>query len=580
MSSIGITNDSWSFHIVDQLVQQQITNFCIAPGSRNSPISLAVARRKDIKAHVHFDERGLGFYALGIAKASQNPVVIVVTSGTAVGNLLPSIMEAFQSHIPLIVITADRPIELQDSEANQTIDQTKIFQNFVKWQSEIAPSSSTNLDSVRSIISYAAFKSKAETKGPIHINCRFQEPLYSIPQNNNLTSIQATSYFSLKSDFNEEIANIAIQKITSCEKGLIIVAITNSASINEIIEFSKLLNWPIYVEVISRSNISGDSDTLLYQLPYLLEFFPDQFKDLDCILQFGERIISKKILTWMRKTKLKNYFLITEHNKKSDEFHLISDRIITPLAPFVKKLTKSISKKQNEMLSEIKELDLMILEKINNEVFNYNSLSDHLLYYLFNDLSLTNYSMFLGNSSVIRDANTLFFPNKAKGQIFANRGVSGIDGNIATLSGIANTSSSPVIAVIGDLTFLHDLTSIPLLKAQKTPVTLFVINNNGGEIFSQLPVINFQMHFDKFFKTPHNLSFAKIAEFFSIDYKCINSSSSLKNQFKTVTFNKTQIVELKVDPACCRLLRKKIDNALKEAICLPIKNMEAVKTPH
>ncbi len=575
MSSIELTNDEWAFHIVDQLVKQKVYNFCIAPGSRSSPLTLAIAKRKDIKVHVHFDERGLGFYALGFAKASKKPTAIVVTSGTAVGNLFPAIMEASQSHLPLIIITADRPMELQDCEANQTIDQAKIFQGFVKWQTDISPSSSVSVNYIRSVISYGVFKS---TNYPIHINCRFKEPLYSVPQNNNISPIPTIDYFPLKNTFSEQLAENVIQKINKCQKGLIIVSKADSKSINEIIETAKLLNWPIYIEVLSRANISNTPDTFLYHLPYLLEFFPDQFRDLDCVLQFGERIISKKILNWLSKASLKNYFLITEHSKKSDEFHLISDRIITPLKPFVEQLSKRVCKKQNDLLAKVKELDLIVHEEINNQISKYKPLSEQLLYQLFNSLKLSECSVFLGNSSIIRDANTLFFPDNQNSKIFANRGVSGIDGNIATLSGITSQTNTPMVAILGDLTFLHDLNSIPLLKSQKNPITLFVINNNGGEIFSQLPVVNFQMYFDKFFKTPHNLNFSKIAEFFSIEYYCISSSQSLKKHLESITFQNTQIIELKVDATCCRFLRKTIDNSLKETLCFPTKNMEALKT--
>jgi len=575
MSSIEFTNDKWAFHIIDQLVKQKIYNFCIAPGSRSSPLTLAIAKRKDIKVHVHFDERGLGFYALGIAKASKSPTVIVVTSGTAVGNLLPAVMEASQSHFPLIIITADRPMELQDCEANQTVDQTKIFQNFVKWQAEISPSSSVSVSYIRSVISYGVFKSD---NYPIHINCRFKEPLCSIPQNDNMNSIPTIDYFLLKNAFSKQLAENVIQKINKCQKGLILVSKANPKSINEIIETSRLLNWPIYVEVLSRASISSIPDTFLYHLPYLLEFLPGQFEDLDCVLQFGERIISKKIQNWLRKAKLKKYFLITDHSKKSDEFHLISDRIITPLKPFVKLLSRIVYKKQNDTLAKIKELDLIISKEINDQISKYEPLSEQLLYQLFNNLKQANCSIFLGNSSIVRDANTLFFPNNQNNQIFANRGVSGIDGNIATLSGITSQTNFPMIAILGDLTFLHDLNSIPLLKSQKNPIILFVINNNGGEIFSQLPIVNFQTYFDKFFKTPHNLSFSKIAEFFSIDYYNISSSQSLKKHLESITFQNTQIVELKIDSAYCSLLRKTIDNTIEEILCFPTKNMEALKT--
>ena len=146
---------SW---LIDQLVQQGVRHFCIAPGSRSTPLALAVREHKGAKLHIHYDERGLGFYALGIAKATLEPAAVIVTSGTAVGNLLPSVMEAHHTCTPLILLTADRPPELRDCGANQTTDQVKIFGPFVRWQIDLPCSMHENY--FRSIGAQGYFYSK------------------------------------------------------------------------------------------------------------------------------------------------------------------------------------------------------------------------------------------------------------------------------------------------------------------------------------------------------------------------------------------------------------------------------------
>jgi 2-succinyl-5-enolpyruvyl-6-hydroxy-3-cyclohexene-1-carboxylate synthase len=163
---------SW---IIDQLVAQGIDQFCIAPGSRSSPLVLAAAEHSQTKTMVHFDERGLGFYALGYGKGIKKPAAVIVTSGTAVGNLLPSIMEAHHSSTPLLLLTADRPIELRFCGSNQTCDQVKIFSSFLRWEIDLPVEQEES--SLRSFIAQGVFHTLANPPGPVQINCQFRESL-------------------------------------------------------------------------------------------------------------------------------------------------------------------------------------------------------------------------------------------------------------------------------------------------------------------------------------------------------------------------------------------------------------------
>ena len=173
--SNSLQNEQWSHTIVNELCQHNITYYCLAPGSRSMPLTYAVSSRVDVNTMVHFDERGCGFYALGIAKAIQHPVAIITTSGTAVANLLPAVVEAFQSCIPLVILTADRPPELQGSGANQTIDQVGIFGKYVATQLPLGcPNQS--VCHLKTAIQQAV-RICVDSSQPIHVNCMFREPL-------------------------------------------------------------------------------------------------------------------------------------------------------------------------------------------------------------------------------------------------------------------------------------------------------------------------------------------------------------------------------------------------------------------
>ena len=172
-----MNNNHWAHCLIDQFIQQGVIDFCIAPGSRSTPLALAAARHPKARINVHFDERGLGFYALGISLARQAPTALIVTSGTAVGNLLPAVMEAYHSHMPLVLLTADRPPELRDCGAMQATDQIKIFQNFTFWHFDLpCPGESLGEEFIRSQAAYAVFQ--AMRMGPVHLNCQFREPLF------------------------------------------------------------------------------------------------------------------------------------------------------------------------------------------------------------------------------------------------------------------------------------------------------------------------------------------------------------------------------------------------------------------
>ena len=163
--------------MIDQLIQQGIDRFCIAPGSRNTPLVIAAAEHPNAKTIVHYDERGLGFYALGYGKGAKKPAAVITTSGTAAGNLLPSVMEAYHSSIPMLLLTTDRPAELRDCGANQTTDQIKIFSHFVRWQADLPPVLTENY--FRSTTAQAVFYSMQNPSGPVQLNCQFREPLYA-----------------------------------------------------------------------------------------------------------------------------------------------------------------------------------------------------------------------------------------------------------------------------------------------------------------------------------------------------------------------------------------------------------------
>lgn len=491
--------------IVDQFIKQGVTHFFLSPGSRSAQLTLAVAQCEKANSYVHFDERGLGFYALGYSKASQNPSVIITTSGSAVANLYPAIMEAYHANIPLIILTADRPIDLLYCGANQATNQTNFFQNCIREQRQLSIELSEQ--ATRSIIAESCFLAMNNPKGPIHINCPFQEPYPILPfESSNFGKIEITD------------SQLTCAKIhTEAKKGLILIGEMKEDPA-PIIEMAKKFSWPIFADILSQARMYPSFEQIQY-FDHILN--SDISLQPDLILKFGGKFLSKNINKILKDTKV---IQINKSPDLEDPDRLITHRVQTDVSSFCENF---IGQKANyEWLNEWKELDIFTQKAFTKE-FQKGSTDAHLLRSLPSDRTI-----FLGNSTVIRFADRFYFPPKSP-RIFANRGVSGIDGNIATIAGIYENLKQPMIAIIGDQTALYDLNSFSLLYGKN--ILLIIINNFAGAIFDYLPMAK-TPYLEKFFNAKHSWSFKQIAAMFNLPYE--KHENTLNN------FPKSGIVEL------------------------------------
>lgn len=456
--------------IIDQLINQGVSAFCIAPGSRNAPLSIAAADHPKAKTYVHFDERGLGFFALGLAQGSKKPVAVIVTSGTAVGNLLPSIMEAYHSHTPLIILTADRPFELLDCGANQATDQIKIFSSFVHFQAQFdfgCPEAA-----IRSKVAHGC-----TFQGPVHFNCPFREPMAQGKKVALGTSI-ALHRPSLSAD----------PQTVDVQKGLILIGKVDNPL--PILDLAKRLAWPVFADILSGARLTPTAEQIRH-----LDIEPE------FVLHFGTRLTDKQTLSlncpWMH---------VSPHLELQDPAQRVVTRVQSDIKPFCSTFQAGTDPLWLPVWQQIDQ------EKKRRELKELAPLTEaHTLYHL----DPNGAAVFLGASMPIRLADCFLFPKNCRG-FFSNRGLSGIDGNIATAAGLAEGLQCPVIAFIGDQACLHDLNSFALL--QTYPVQLIVSNNFGGGIFSHLPY-HTSPHFERLFAAAHSWQFEGIAQMFNLSYE-------------------------------------------------------------
>ena len=510
-------NGEWTFHLIDQLILQGVEHFCIAPGSRSTPLALAVARHPKAKLTVHFDERSLGFYAVGRCMATQKPVVLIVTSGTAVGNLLPSVMEAHHSHLPLILLTADRPHELRDCGARQTTDQIRIFDNFVRWQTDLpTPGVGSSAAFIRSEIAHAVFMSQT---GPVHLNCPLREPLYEPPI--PYETGQKIQHFRETPPFD------GTQLLKDKHKGAILIGrMPFGSDLTNIFALAEQLQWPVLADLYSQARCFGKG---IRHVDYLLRL--KKAPRPEFLLHFGEGFVANAINDWMKDIPRVH---VNNQLDRFDPFHSHPTRVIADPTKFF----CDAAPKPSDWLALWEQLDAELEERI-EEIFSQE--------HPFTEADLSraiaqklpeSTALFFGISMPGRDAEHFCFPQKAKG-FLANRGASGIDGQIATAAGVAMALQKPIVALLGDQSCLYDLSSLAFLKKIKTPFLLLISNNFGGGVFSNLPMHQDE-HFELLWGVPHTTRFESAAKMFELPYR----SSSNGDFGELFVHNGPQVLEV------------------------------------
>lgn len=479
--------------LVKQILEAGVSDVVISPGSRNAPLSLAfyqASKRGLINLHVRIDERTAAFFALGIAKASGRPVPIVCTSGTAVANYHPAVLEASHTNLPLLVMTADRPASLRRTGANQTTEQARIFGRAVRYFADISGSAYPMELPFHSLQS-----------GPVHLNVQFEEPLIG---DNDESWLENLSINSPKV-FNRKGAGTFYTKST---RGVLVIGHDRGGlPVEAVKDFSRALGWPIVAEdpltfeqAISHASIFLTSRTISEELTP------------DTVVVIGRTTLSRSINAFI-KTARKEIVIdpriatVDSDRLASQKYLQLPELQVSSIDSDYLQKWQKYSQRTAKLVSEISQWSEALIAR---EIAS--GLSDGT-------------SLFISSSRPIRDLEG-FAKARTGIETFANRGLAGIDGNISTALGIASMRSATV-AVLGDLGFLHDLTG--LIHQEKINLKIFVINNDGGGIFSTLPQRGVA-GFEEVFGTPHGKDLSDIARAIGVPAKTISSLSELRNE--------------------------------------------------
>lgn len=582
-------NIIWADLIVEELIRNGIDYFCVAPGSRNSPFFIALSKKKNIDPIVHFDERGLGFNALGHMSATGKPAVVITTSGTAVANLFPAVIEASKKKLPLIVLTADRPAELRWTGAHQTIDQTKIFGEYVRFFLDMpTPTTKIKLSFVLTTIDQAVFRARSGIKGPVHLNCMFREPLLGQVKNNLSTYFKEisswrksaecfTKYHAPQTSLSKQSTNSLVEEIDKVKSGLIVVGkLSSRRQAQAVLKLSENLGWPVFADGVSFLRFGFDNANIIHYFDLILSNLAHKkLPKVDGIIHLGGRITSKKYNEFSGQLVNCRYIMVLNHPLRNDPFHQIDIRVQSTVENFCLSICKKIKpRKASKETNRLKLLNKKVDFIVGSELQNDKPLSEASVTRLVTQNIQKKSVLFLSNSLVLRHIDRFGDYKTNPILMGANRGASGIDGVIASAVGFSEGHNQSTTLLIGDLAFLYDLNSLSMLASIKNSMQIVVLNNNGGGIFSRLDAAQIVQKetFKKYFTAPHNLDFSNIAEMFSIDYCTPKTNCEFEREYcKAQRKKKSTIIEIQTKSEENLQVENRLANKIKKMM-MSLKN--------
>jgi 2-succinyl-5-enolpyruvyl-6-hydroxy-3-cyclohexene-1-carboxylate synthase len=541
-----------------QLQASGVKTLVASPGLRNSPLILAARQTPGLAVLTAIDERAGAFLALGICRARREPTAVVCTSGTAVANYFPAVLEANHSQLPLVVLTADRPTELVGTGANQCTDQTKIFGSHVRYAAEVGPAAAaaSSLEQAAYAVARAVAKAKGPHPGPVHVNLRFREPF--LPEAGTFPddarpATQPWTFLQAVSAPSQEQVEAVKAVLEGAERPLIVVGPSQlSKSDSKLLaHFSDQVRIPLLCEAASGLACQGRDSSFytLQRLETILEKMTDgSLPAPDLILRFGEPVTGRALGRLLAKHPAAQ--LVFEEWGEAREPNLHPSIFLEGgFSLWLAALSQLPTQVNREWADSLLAAEALLEKSLDRHLGESETLTEWYFHRKLSELAGDNAALFLGNSMPIRDFNSVFPRSPKYFNLFANRGLSGIDGLIATATGVAYGSRLETHAVIGDLSALHDANALALANALREDInlTIWVMNNSGGEIFRIVPTAKAGGQPD-WFTTPQDYDLAALAKTFRISYARLHSRRDLSELTPDAFQKGVRLIEVVVDP--------------------------------
>ena len=552
-------NIQWSDLFVSELAACGLQAVCVAPGSRSTPLTLAFARHPDIKLYLHLDERCAAFFALGLAMATERPVALVCTSGTAAAEFFGAIIEARQSHIPLLVLTADRPHEVRYSGANQTIDQVKLYGDQVLWSFDAAiPQANAPALALRAHKTLAARAygiADGVVKGPVHLNFPFRQPLEpTAPPLPPITPLaqpavqMARGTIAPTAHQIDELAAI----IAQYARGLIVCGpgCPGGDFPQQVAKLALTTGYPLVADPLSgvRFGAPVASGLVLGGYEAYLQGGKAAWEPPEVVIRFGAVPTAKWLNSYLTSSAPPHFIHIRDNGVWADDSHLVNHFLQADAALVCAALVAQVAPRTLSSWATQIQIAEATCQQVTRTYCQANFFDGAIVAAVVEALP-PGARLLIGNSLPVRHLDQFGTPTTRPITVFGNRGASGIDGVTSTALGVAAASDAPLVLITGDIAFYHDMNGLLAIRQQALRnVTIVLLNNNGGGIFRRLPVAKFEPDFTPLFLTPHDLDFTHAAQLYGLRYVCTQDRATFTTTFQqSVNDHTPTVIEVQTD---------------------------------
>ncbi|MDS0298792.1 2-succinyl-5-enolpyruvyl-6-hydroxy-3-cyclohexene-1-carboxylic-acid synthase [Halogeometricum sp. S1BR25-6] len=569
-------NVLWAHALVDELAAAGVDAVCITPGSRSTPLTEAFADHDDVHVFSHLDERSSAFFALGRARRTGEVTPLVCTSGTAAANFHPAVVEASQSRVPLLVLTADRPPEIRDSGANQTIDQEKLYGDAVRWYKDVAEPEATprKLRSLRTTAARALAKATGTPAGPVHLNLPFRKPLEPVEVEGDvpddlpeLAESGRDGPFVSTTEGVPELDDDTLRDVAdrlSEPRGLVVAGPADAPGVEReaLAAFAHATDFPILADPLSGARfgghvrvapVIGGYDGFLD--PSVTESWPDP----DVVFRVGASPTSKPLRKYLARVDAEQLVVDPAAGWREAEF-TSTDLVVADPSRLMGRLSRLLAGPGSpEWRRRWEDADAthesVVADAAESEAFEGRVLADVF------ELAPDPATIFVSNSMPVRDADRFAAPSTKSLTALGNRGASGIDGIVSTALGAGSATTDDLTLVTGDIAYYHDMNGLLAIGRSDVDATVVVVNNDGGGIFHMLPIEQFDPPFTSQFKTPHGLDFEPSADLYGLSFTRVEADdrAGFREAYETATTSEgSHVIEVTTDAEESHDVRKGI----------------------
>ncbi|RLM53659.1 2-succinyl-5-enolpyruvyl-6-hydroxy-3-cyclohexene-1-carboxylic-acid synthase [Halobellus sp. Atlit-31R] len=575
-------NALWARALVDELAAAGVDAVCISPGSRSTPLTVAFDRHDDVHVFSHLDERSSAYFALGRARRTGDVTPLVCTSGTAAANYHPAVIEASQSRVPMLLLTADRPPEIRDSGANQTIDQEKLYGDAVRWYRDLAEPEPTprKLRSLRTTAARAVAKATADAAGPVHLNVPFRKPLEPTPVEGDVPpDLPASAVDGRDGPFVDTTAGApeldddalrTLAEALSEPRGLLVVGPSDSPGVDPeaVAAFAHASGFPVLADPLSGVRYGG----LVRTTPvvggydaFLGDRVRDAWPEPDVVVRVGASPTSKPLRKYLAAVDAAQYVVDPAAGWREADF-TATDLVVADPSRLLGRLSRLLAgpgdRAWQQRWTDADAAHEAVLDA--DDGFCEGRVLEDVV-----DLAPDPSTLFVSNSMPVRDLDRFGAPTTKTYTALGNRGASGIDGIVSTALGAGSATTDELTLVTGDLAYYHDMNGLLALGRADVEATIVLVNNDGGGIFHMLPIEAYDPPFSSQFVTPHGLDFAPMAELYDLSFARVEGGDrdAFRDAYAEATTSAgTHVVEVQTDAEASHGVREMLREQTVERV--------------